>query len=183
MTKSTPSLRFGIDGPGLEGWRPLHSLKIFSSAECATISAQAHPDQPQASMDVDWNPENSWIFDRLTTALTAANKHEWRLDLSDLASRLTLVRQTPGQAGAEHLDIASAHIPTRKLTLVVPLTPEENYQGGDLTILQGDQTPAVAPRKAGTLTVFPSYLTYRNQPVTSGQRLTLMGWAHGHPFR
>lgn len=183
MTKSAASLRFGIDGHGLEGWRALHSTKVFSPAECADISALARDDPPGPNVDLDWNPENSWIFDRLATALSAANKHEWRLDLSDLASRLTLVRQTPGQAAAEHLDIASAPIPTRKLTFVVPLTPEENYQGGDLTILQGAQTPAMAPRKEGTLTVFPSYLTYRNQPVTSGQRLALMGWAHGHPFR
>jgi PKHD-type hydroxylase len=69
----------------------------------------------------------------------------------------------------------------RKLSFTIQLTDPSEYTGGDLEFL-----PAITDKKIrqkGMMTIFPSFMTHRVSPVTSGVRHTIVGWIHGPNFR
>ena len=69
----------------------------------------------------------------------------------------------------------------RKLSFTIQLTDPTEYEGGDLEFM-----PAVIDkqiREQGTMTIFPSFMTHRVSPVTSGVRHAIVGWIHGPDFR
>ena len=81
-----------------------------------------------------------------------------------------------------HLDIGSDEgMSTRKIAYSVHLNQE--YEGGELQWLLGDEPSLLEESKIGTMTLFPTYLLHRVTPVTSGVRYALVGWIHGDSFR
>lgn len=68
-------------------------------------------------------------------------------------------------------------VSTRKLTVSVQLSDEDEYRGGELQLF-GPET-AVMSRTIGTVTVFSSIMYHRVTPVTAGQRKTLLLWVAG----
>lgn len=74
----------------------------------------------------------------------------------------------------------------RKLSLVIQLSNENDYTGGDLEFLKEDclELPKYEDiRKQGTIILFPSFLKHRVTPVTSGVRYSLVTWIEGPKFR
>lgn len=74
----------------------------------------------------------------------------------------------------------------RKLSFVMQLSDPSSYEGGTLEFqLKGGGPPpdAASLRKRGTTIVFPSYVSHRVTPVTSGKRHSLVTWYEGPPFR
>lgn len=70
---------------------------------------------------------------------------------------------------------------TRKLSIVLMLSEPDAYEGGDLVLKLGDDF--IAPRKQGTIVVFPSTTYHTVTPVTKGERFTAVGWSVGKPWR
>ena len=70
----------------------------------------------------------------------------------------------------------------RKISISVQLDDENDYMGGDLQFYT-KQTLTNAPRKKGTVIMFPSYLLHRVTPVVKGVRHSLVTWISGPPFR
>ena len=66
----------------------------------------------------------------------------------------------------------------RKLTLVLQLTPPEQYEGGKFE-LRGDAIPDNYFRNPGDLLFFRSNLTHRATEVTKGKRFSLVSWIKG----
>ena len=75
--------------------------------------------------------------------------------------------------------------PRRKLSLIIQLCDENDYEGGELEveINARDNKPKIATRKIGSMIFFPSYLLHRITPVTSGHRYSLTSWLSGQPYR
>ena len=69
----------------------------------------------------------------------------------------------------------------RKLSLSVQLSDGADYDGGDLRFPGPTDEPA--PRERGALIAFPSFVTHRVEPVTRAERLSLVSWISGRPFR
>lgn len=71
----------------------------------------------------------------------------------------------------------------RKLTLVMMLTPHEEYQGGEFQLFEPQTHPANAlmsfKMDAGEAILFPSFMMHKVAPVQSGQRRTLVAWFCG----
>lgn len=68
----------------------------------------------------------------------------------------------------------------RKLSCIIMLSSPDDYEGGELQ-LGYDADPA-KPEK-GSVFVFPSFLLHQVNPVTSGERFTLVSWAEGPKWR
>lgn len=66
----------------------------------------------------------------------------------------------------------------RKLTLVMQLTPPDQYEGGAFE-LRGDAIPPGYFRNAGDLLFFRSNLWHRANEVTKGTRYSLVSWIKG----
>jgi PKHD-type hydroxylase len=72
----------------------------------------------------------------------------------------------------------------RKLSIVIQLTDENEYDGCDLELIlgAGDDTVKM-PRSKGKLIMFPSYIIHQVTPIIKGQRHSLVGWITGNPFK
>jgi PKHD-type hydroxylase len=75
----------------------------------------------------------------------------------------------------------------RKLTLVLMLTPHEEYEGGEFMLVDPQLHPSNSglsfKMDAGEAILFPSFLMHKVNPVTAGQRRTLVAWFCGPRWR
>ena len=70
--------------------------------------------------------------------------------------------------------------PVRKISMTCLLSPENEFEGGDLE-LQAEGK--VAKIKQGHAIFFASFIRHRVKPVTRGNRKSLVMWFGGTPFK
>ena len=146
---------------------PLHSATTFGGDLTNTRISR-----------VKWVPQNTqwwWLYEKLNNMAIEANteylgemdgKYEWHQDIGpDLGSQ-------------------------RKISITVQLSDGDTYEGGDLELFKGGPFPLdtkdrsktnidVAPRKAGCVFIFPSFMMHRVAPVTKGTRKSFVLWLGG----
>jgi PKHD-type hydroxylase len=130
-------------------------------------------------------PDAAWAMDRMVGLVARANREGFGFDLSDFGESAQIARYGADRQGHFdwHSDIgAGIWAARRKLTVVVQLSPPEDYAGGVLEI-RPDSNVQAMPRAQGTAVIFPSFVLHRVTPVTAGKRLSLTLWAHGPAFR
>lgn len=181
---------------------PLHALPgAFSAEEAGRIVALAEAaglragglvgnvaDSTIRRADIAWLdevPGAGWVSERLVRLVAAANRESFDFALSEFAESPQVARYGADREGhfAWHSDIGDGPVARRrKLTLVVQLSPPEDYDGGGLDLMP-DANVIAAPRAQGTAVAFPSFVLHRVAPVTRGTRHSLTVWAHGPAFR
>ena len=124
--------------------------------------------------------DTNWIYDKMDAAVKSANK-SYQFDLQGFEP-FQIAEYTNGGHYDWHMDLGKGLTSTRKLGISLQLSDGDTYEGGDLEF-RGGGAPPVAPRDIGTMIVFPSFMTHRVTPVTSGVRISLVAWVHGRPFR
>jgi len=71
----------------------------------------------------------------------------------------------------------------RKLTCVIQLTDPEQYEGGNLELIDTTTFPPAADiRQQGTAIFFPSFFLHKANPVTKGIRHSLACWFEGRKW-
>ena len=70
--------------------------------------------------------------------------------------------------------------PVRKISMTCLLSPENEFEGGDLELIKEGK---VAKLKQGHAIFFASFIRHRVAPVTRGNRKSLVMWFGGTPFR
>lgn len=70
----------------------------------------------------------------------------------------------------------------RKLSMSMPLSDPDDYQGGNFEI-EGIDVPAEKTRGKGSMLIFPSFCGHRVTPVTKGKRKSLVAWFSGPAWR
>ena len=70
--------------------------------------------------------------------------------------------------------------PVRKISMTCLLSPEHEFEGGDLQLIKEDK---VAKLKQGHAIFFASFIRHRVAPVIRGNRKSLVMWFGGTPFR
>ena len=78
-------------------------------------------------------------------------------------------------------DVKCAHEPpVRKISMTCLLSPESEFEGGDLELMAEGK---VAKIKQGHAVFFASFIRHRVKPVTRGRRQSLVMWFGGTPFK
>jgi PKHD-type hydroxylase len=78
-------------------------------------------------------------------------------------------------------DVNCAHEPpVRKISMTCLLSPESEFEGGDLELMAEGK---VAKIKQGHAVFFASFIRHRVKPVTRGRRQSLVMWFGGTPFK
>tara|TARA_R110000782_G_scaffold96667_1_gene181238 strand:- start:1299 stop:1928 length:630 start_codon:yes stop_codon:yes gene_type:complete len=135
--------------------------------------------------NVSWitpTEESEWIFRRLTDVVQGANSKFYNFDLWGFAEGLQFTKyEAPDGNYSAHVD-KCLHKSTRKLSLVIQLSDPKDYEGGELKIIFSKE-PLVTEREQGRATVFPSYTLHQVDPVTKGERYSLVAWITGPNFR
>ena len=70
--------------------------------------------------------------------------------------------------------------PVRKISMTILLSPENEFEGGDLELVKEGQAAKI---KQGQAIFFASFIRHRVAPVTKGNRKSLVMWFGGTPFK
>ena len=95
--------------------------------------------------------------------------------------------QTTGIAGGESVNNQDAHIDflnektelVRKLSFTLQLSDPDEYEGGNVQLLNDGGKKYIAPRQRGTIVLFDSRTPHRVLKVTKGTRRSIVGWVVG----
>tara|TARA_A100001011_G_scaffold245713_1_gene253723 strand:- start:1631 stop:2215 length:585 start_codon:yes stop_codon:yes gene_type:complete len=78
-------------------------------------------------------------------------------------------------------DVNCAHEPpVRKISMTCLLSPESEFEGGDLELMSEGRTTKI---KQGHAIFFASFIRHRVTPIIRGNRKSLVMWFGGPPFK
>jgi PKHD-type hydroxylase len=150
-----------------------------------------------------WVPSSHWLGGFMWHYITRANRENFLYDLRCIdGESMQYTQYGPGQFYSWHNDagIAGAYKPqavgnrvdglandfvnenielVRKLSFVLQLSDPDDYEGGNLQLLDESGKSYIAPRKRGTVILFDSRTQHRVLPVKSGLRKSIVGWTVG----
>lgn len=131
---------------------------------------------------LEYDPEYSWIFDKIAECAIEANNAMWDFDVWGFGDGLQYTKYYEDGGHYDwHFDVG-ATVANRKISIVLQLSEPEEYDGGLLQLNLGNQVVEV-PRSKGNVAIFPSYLLHRVTPVVAGERKSLVAWISGPTFR
>lgn len=131
---------------------------------------------------VSWIPYDHWVTERFAWIGRQLNSRYFGFELWGACE---MIQFTTYGAGGDHYDWhqdMGESVAPRKLSLVLLLSDEKDYDGGVLQLYHS-QVPEDLPRKRGTVYAFPSWTLHRVTPVTRGTRRSLVSWICGEQFR
>ena len=127
------------------------------------------------------DPRAKWLVDELGRMAIEANNKLFQLDLYGFTEKLQFTEyEGQGSHYDWHPDIGP-NTTKRKLSIVVQLSDEKDYEGGELLINTGQLL--IPSKKQGTVILFPSFLMHKVEPLRSGNRYSLVSWISGNTWR
>ena len=150
-----------------------------------------------------WVPSSHWLGGFMWHYIERANRENFLYDLRCIdGESMQYTRYGAGQFYGWHNDsgLACHYKPesvgnrtegrandfvnentelVRKLSFVLQLSDADDYEGGNLQLLDEAGKSYFAPRKRGTVILFDSRTQHRVLPVKSGLRKSIVGWTVG----
>ena len=107
------------------------------------------------------------------------NNKNYQMDISTF--EFQILRYREGGQFSWHCDygIAPKTDVWRKLSMSVQLSGPEDYEGGDLVLVDYLNQHCEIPKSKGAAVVFDARCPHKAFPLTKGERLVLVGWASG----
>ena len=156
-----------------------------------------------------WIPTNHWISGFLWHYVQKANRDNFLYDLSyidgesmqytrygegeyynwhnDSSIAVHYKPQALGISGGESINNEKAHIDylnkntemVRKLSFTLQLSDPNDYEGGNVQLIDDGGKSYIAPRQRGCIVLFDSRTSHRVLKVTKGTRRSIVGWVVG----
>jgi PKHD-type hydroxylase len=132
---------------------------------------------------------NQWLHEKLERLMLEANNKYWKLNITDFGEVMRQMRYGPtDHFKSWHVDHGPGDTAFRKLTMIVQLSDESEYTGGDFQFagFPIDNSPdfgPINPKAKGCGIIFPTYVFHRVTPILSGERRTLVFRACGPHLR
>ena len=160
-------------------------------------------DKKKRNSENAWVPSHHWLGGFLWHYIERANRENFLYDLRCIdGESMQYTRYSAGQFYGWHNDAGFSQFykPVsdgrsekglgedfiqekceliRKLSFVLQLSEYDEYEGGNLQLLDESGNPYFAPRKRGTIILFDSRTQHRVLPVKSGIRKSIVGWTIG----
>tara|TARA_R100000951_G_scaffold18306_2_gene14664 strand:+ start:3360 stop:3944 length:585 start_codon:yes stop_codon:yes gene_type:complete len=136
--------------------------------------------------ELNWlnkDPECAWVFEKLSHVAASLNADYFGFDLTGFSEPLQLTNYHEARQGKYvwHQDFNVSGI-SRKLSMVLQLSDQSEYEGGELQILT-NRNPTIMEKKRGRVIVFPAWTLHQVTPVIKGTRQTLVTWVSGPAFK
>lgn len=142
--------------------------------------------------DVSWIPpadESSHFIARIIAHYAyEANRNAFGFNLGPTVNDIQYTKYYGSDEGFYnwHIDTffnTNSRAYDRKLSVIIQLTDPDEYEGGDFKFEGTIEAPdPVELRKKGTVLVFPSYTPHMVEPVTNGERRSIVSWIEGPRF-
>ena len=191
-----------ITEPKWKSWVVETKAPLFTPEQCQKIidagrrqkpqQAQVGMNRPEGGIDtkkrtttISWLPfdEMRPMYEDLNNFIQKANRNHFGFEDVEITEQAQFTEYPEGGFYDWHIDtdVNMKHEPpVRKISMTLLLSPENQFEGGDLELM--------APGKKANLTqgnaiIFASFLNHRVAPVTRGVRQSLVMWFGGTPFR
>lgn len=129
--------------------------------------------------------ETNWIYEILAPVVLQINLQHFHFDLSYMQD-LQLTEYDSSYEGhyTQHVDTFYSdgmnEMQHRHLSLSMQLNAPDQYEGGDLLLYPFNcNTPVLADKTQGTITLFRSHIVHEVKPVTKNTRYSLVAWVCG----
>jgi predicted 2-oxoglutarate/Fe(II)-dependent dioxygenase YbiX len=151
-----------------------------------------------------WVPTTDWIAGLLWHYISRANRENFLYDINNIdGESIQYTRYEEGEFYGWHTDAGQAtyfkpastgnrdeqtlvndfllsNVETvRKLSFVMQLSDPDEYEGGNLQLMDDSGNSIIAPRARGSIVVFDSRTPHRVLKVRKGARRSLVGWTVG----
>jgi len=153
-------------------------------AEVGSIKGPAHDTKTRTS-HISWIPFKKMpeMYRDIEKIMKATNGNHFGFDGMTLTEYAQYTEYPEGGFYDWHVDndVNMAHEPpVRKISMTLLLSPENEFEGGDLELMAEGK---VAKIKQGQAIFFASFIRHRVKPVTKGVRKSLVMWFGGLPFK
>ena len=154
------------------------------NAEVGSIKGPAHDTKTRTS-HISWIPFKKMpeMYRDIEKIMKATNGNHFGFDGMTLTEYAQYTEYPEGGFYDWHVDndVNMAHEPpVRKISMTLLLSPENEFEGGDLELMAEGK---VAKIKQGQAIFFASFIRHRVKPVTKGVRKSLVMWFGGLPFK
>lgn len=130
-----------------------------------------------------------WLYDRLAEKISLANQEYFGFDLTGLIEPVQFLKYIPAKGDLPnghytwHVDFGEGAMATRKLSVVVQLSPRGAYDGCQFSMVADRGMQTLEYREQGDAFMFPSWTPHSVAPITRGMRYALVAWIHGPRLR
>ena len=191
-----------ITEPKWKSWIIQTTTPLFTPEQCKKIidcgrrqspqKAQVGMGKPGGGLDtkkrittISWIPfkEMPEMYDQVNVFIQKANRNHFGFNNIQITENAQFTEYPKGGFYDWHMDsdVNMQHEPpVRKISMTVLLSPENQFEGGDLELMAPGK---YAKLKQGHAICFASFLNHRVAPVTRGVRQSLVMWFGGTPFR
>ena len=127
---------------------------------------------------LDW----TWLQDKMYTMVKIVNEKSFQFHIDKPEGELKYIQYDTGDNYTWHIDMNPTDGQQRKLTGIIMLN--DDYLGGDLQfgMKDKDEKWISVPKKKGTITIFPSFLSHRVSSVSEGTRYSIQEFYVGNSF-
>ena len=191
-----------ITEPKWKSWIIQTTTPLFTPDQCRQIiecgrrqppkKAQVGMNKPKGGVDtnkrittISWIPfkEMQPMYDQINEFIQKANRNHFGFGDIQITEQAQFTEYPEGGFYDWHMDtdVTMTHEPpVRKISMTLLLSPENQFEGGDLELMAPGKRVKL---KQGHAIIFASFLNHRVAPVTRGVRQSLVMWFGGEPFK
>ena len=191
-----------ITEPKWKSWVVETTTPLFTPEQCQMVidagrrqrpqKAQVGMGKPGGGVDtkkrtttISWIPfkEMQPMYDQINEFIQKANRNHFGFEDIQITEQAQFTEYPEGGFYDWHMDtdVNMQHEPpVRKISMTLLLSPENQFEGGDLELMAPGKR---AKLKQGHAVIFASFINHRVAPVTRGVRQSLVMWFGGKPFR
>ena len=188
--------------PKWKSWIVETTTPLFTPDQCRQIidaGRRQKPQQAQIGMGkpgggvdtkkrtttISWIPfkEMQPMYNQINEFIQKANKNHFGFGDIQITEQAQFTEYPEGGFYDWHMDtdVNMQHEPpVRKISMTCLLSPENQFEGGDLELMASGKR---AKLKQGHAIMFASFINHRVAPVTRGVRQSLVMWFGGEPFK
>ena len=191
-----------ITEPKWKSWIVETTTPLFTPDQCQQIincgrrqppqKAQVGMGKPGSGLDtkkrittISWIPfkEMQPMYDDLNMFIQKANRNHFGFGDIQITEQAQFTEYPEGGFYDWHMDTdvtMEKEPPVRKISMTCLLSPENQFEGGDLELMAPGKRVKL---KQGHAIIFASFLNHRVAPVIKGVRQSLVMWFGGEPFK
>ena len=191
-----------ITEPKWKSWIVETTTPLFTPEQCQMIiecgrrqkpqKAQVGMGKPGGGLDtnkrvttISWIPfkEMPEMYNQVNEFIQKANRNHFGFGDIQITEQAQFTEYPEGGFYDWHTDTdvnMSHEPPVRKISMTCLLSPENQFEGGDLELMASGKR---AKLKQGHAIIFASFINHRVVPVTRGVRQSLVMWFGGEPFK
>ena len=146
---------------------------------------EGHVDTNTRTSHISWIPFSKMadMYKDINKIMQATNRNHFGFDGMTINEMAQYTEYPEGGFYEWHVDndVNMQHEPpVRKISMTLLLSPESEFEGGDLELMSEGK---VAKIKQGHAVFFASFIRHRVKPVIRGRRQSLVMWFGGTPFK